>query len=355
MILKKENEIKILTEIFFRYGFEKQSANLIAKTLTDADQHGIYSHGIQRLFMYDKKLKAGFINPKAKIEIINQTESNIIVDAHQAMGQLTSIEVMNEIINLARKNGVAIATVRNSNHFGAAGYYAKLASEKNLIGFAATSTNPLLVPPGATNPFLGSNPFAISFPTEESDFTFDGATSTVSLGKIEVLDKKGQLIPGEWAVDERGQLENSPSKVIDHLTQTHRTGGILPIGGMYQANSNYKGFAISLIIEIITAIFSQGSLAVDLGSKNHDISHFFMVLNPRMFGDLQSFKIRLTEMLKRLKAAGESITLPGEKEKLAFEKNKKNGIKIDDTTFKQIKQICKELKINFNGGKWFEQ
>uniref|UniRef100_UPI00054CFA53 Ldh family oxidoreductase n=1 Tax=Liquorilactobacillus vini TaxID=238015 RepID=UPI00054CFA53 len=201
MIIKREKELQLLTEMFISFGFNDRNASLISKTLVDADCRGIYSHGIQRLTMYERKLNLGFINPNADTKILRSTRNCIVVDAQHVMGQLASIKVVNQLIKVCKSNGIAIATVRNSNHFGAAGYYARMASRKNLIGFAATSTNPLLVPPGATEPFLGSNPFAISFPLENSDFTFDGATSTVSLGKIEVLQKLDKDIPGNWAVD----------------------------------------------------------------------------------------------------------------------------------------------------------
>lgn len=351
MKIKSEFEIELLTKIFIGWGFDSQKARIVADVLNYADLRGIYSHGIQRLTMYEKKLNAGYIDREAKIQVVKQVPNCIVVDAQQAMGQLASTEVMDRLIRVARKNGIAFATVRNSNHFGAAGYYAEMASQAKMIGFAATSTNPLVVPPRAKNPFLGSNPFAAAFPLKKNDFVFDGATSTVSLGRIEVLEKLNEQIPGEWAIDGNGELEKNPANVLSGLTQEKRTGGVLPIGGIKEANSNYKGFAISLLIEIMTAIFSQGSIAADLGNGKHDISHFFMVIDPTLFISLKQFKIQLTDMLTRIQKLktvdGKKVTLPGEKEQIALRRNIKAGIEIDDKTLQQVKRICSDLKIDF--------
>ncbi|KRL36818.1 Ldh family oxidoreductase [Liquorilactobacillus uvarum] len=351
MRIKGEYESELLTKIFVGWGFSNKKASLITEVLSYADLRGIYSHGIQRLKMYEKKIKAGYINQEATIQIVRQTPNCIVVDAHHAMGQLASIEVMERIIRMAKKNGIAFATVRNSNHFGAAGYYAEMASRSKLIGFAATSTNPLLVPPGGKAPFLGSNPFAVSFPMKKNDFVFDGATSAVSLGKIEVLEKLKKQIPGEWAVAEDGKLEKKPKNVLDNLTKENRAGGVLPIGGLEESNSNYKGFAISLIVEIMTSIFAQGSIAADLGNKKHDISHFFMVIDPTLFISLKQFKNHLSDMLGRIKKSetvdGKPVTLPGEKEQIALQQNSKYGIDLDVETLKEVRKICAALEIDF--------
>lgn len=347
--LDAKQATQFVEQIFNGYGFSKRNSSLIAASLIDADLRGITSHGIQRLSMYDRKIQAKYIVPDAIWRIINQTETSLLVDANQTMGQLVSIFTMNEIIEKAQSHGIAVGVVKNSNHFGAAGYYARMAAKKGLIGIAATNSNPLLVPPNAREPFLGSNPLAFAFPTKKDPFVFDAATSTVSLGKIEVLLKNNQKIPGEWAVDGNYQQQNDPQTVLDDLSRDNRIGGILPLGGLREDNSNYKGLGNAMIIECLTAILAQSSISADLGNKNHDLSHFFLALDPSLFGSLDETENNLSQMLTRMRhmshLSEEPITLPGDKEIHAYEENQVKGIAVDQRTFDEVNVIANRLDV----------
>lgn len=348
--IKVSRAKQFIKQIYTNYGFSDQDSALIAKTLVDADLRGISSHGIQRLAMYDRKIRAKYIIPYNKWTVLNQTKVSILVDANHTMGQLVSTYTMKQVINKAQRHGLAVGIVKESNHFGAAGYYARMATKKGLVGIASTNTNPLLVPPHANQPFLGSNPLAFAFPTKEGAFVFDAATSTVSLGKVEVLLKNNQQVTGQWAIDENREVQTDPQTILDGLSRSHRMGGILPLGGLNETNSNYKGFGNALIIECLTSILAQGSISADLGNKNHDISHFFLALDPELFGNPNEIKTSLSDMLDRIRHLphpdDQPITIPGDHERLNFEQNRKQGIEVDDKTVNEINEIADRLGVS---------
>ncbi|MFT8995112.1 Ldh family oxidoreductase [Lentilactobacillus hilgardii] len=348
--IKVSKEKQFIERIYNGYGFSRKDSALIADTLVDADLRGITSHGVQRLAMYDRKIRSKYIIPYNKWTVLNQTKTSVLVDANHTMGQLVSVFAMDHIINKAQRHGLAIGIVRNSNHFGAAGYYARMAAKKGLIGITSTNTNPLLVPPHARQPFLGSNPLAFAFPTRTGSFVFDAATSTVSLGKIEVLLKNNRQVPGEWAIDGNREQQNDPQTILDELSRAHRLGGILPLGGLDEANSNYKGFGISLIVECLTSILAQGSISADLGNKNHDISHFFLALDPTLFGSLDDIEGSLSDMLERMRhldhLPDDEITIPGDKEIQNYNKNQTNGVVVDEKTLNEVNEIADRLGVS---------
>ncbi len=342
---------QFVEQIYKAYGFSTEDSQAIATTLVDADLRGIRSHGVQRISMYDQKIQSKFILPYNKWTVTKQTKLSLLVDANQTMGQLAAIATMSQVVSKAQRQGIAVGVVRNSNHFGAAGYYARMAAKENLIGVAMTNTNPLLVPPGATVPFLGSNPLAFSFPLKgKPPFVFDAATSAVSLGKIEVRLKDNQSLPGEWAIDADGQLETNPQTVLDELSRTHRVGGILPLGGLREANSNYKGFGNALLIESLTSILAQGAISADLGNRRHHVSHFFLALDPELFGDFETISANLDDMLDRLRRLnhlpGQSITVPGDHEIDQVAETRRKGIVIDEITFDELNQIAQRLGVS---------
>ena len=227
-------------------------------------------------------IKEHIIEPKNKVKVLKETPTSLLIDANKNMGQIASAFAMNSLIDKTKKLGISLAVIRNSNHFGTAGYYARLAAKQGLIGIALTNTRPLVVPTNATEAFLGSNAFAFTFPADPHPFVFDGATSIVSSGKIQVLAKNNQPIPGDWAVDDQRHVVTDAQKVEDNLakvafTEDEPGGGVLTLGGLLEQNSNYKGFGNSLVVELLTGILAQGSISADTNKPGrHDFSQFFL-------------------------------------------------------------------------------
>lgn len=298
------------------YGFTVNQAANISDALISADSHGIQSHGVQRLAMYDAKLKAGTIIAGHEGRIISQSDATSLIDGELGMGQVIAHKAMGLSIETARRYGIGIVAVRNSNHFGTAGHWAHMALEEGFIGLVSTNSNPLTVPTFGVCPFGGSNPIAFSAPGDPEDFEFDAATSTVSLGKIEVLRKTGNAIPGQWAVDEQGNIDISADHVMRNITRPERIGGLTPIGGPGEVNGGYKGYGLGLVIEILTGLLAGGPLSADL--KGKAISHTFLTIDPARFGDSRMFKFAVSDMQRRLRSLpsepGKQILVPGDKE-----------------------------------------
>lgn len=354
MKITAADEKQFIEEVFAKYHFSQEDATLLADTLVDADLRGISSHGIQRLLWYTNLIKEGTIDPTTKPIILKESATSLLIDANQNMGHIASALAMNKLIEKAKQSTVATAVIRNSNHFGTAGYYSRMAAEAGLIGISNTNTRPLVVPTNAKDAFLGSNAFAFTFPAEPHPFVFDGATSVVSGGKIQVLAKKNGQIPGEWAIDgdrnvvtDANDAEDILSKVA--FTEEQPGGGVLTLGGNSEENSNYKGFGNSLVVELLTGILAQGSISADTNTGRHDFSQFFMVIDPSFFGDLETLKVAATSMFARIrgldKVPGTEIMIPGDREYKNYDENKAHGVSIDETTAGQLQSIADELNL----------
>lgn len=348
-------ERQFLQDVFEKLHFSSADGALLADTLVDADLRGISSHGIQRLAWYRRMIKDGTIVPTNHAKVVRELPGSVLVDANQNMGQLAAVLGMKKIIAKAKKTGVAIAVVRNSNHFGIAGYYARLALKAGLVGIALTNTRPLVVPTNATQAFLGSNAFAFGFPAQPHPFMFDGATCVVSGGKIQVHSKKGDALPGEWVVDKNRQLVTDSDKAEDILATAAFTegeqkgGGVLTLGGKDEINGNYKGMGNSIVIELLTGILAQGSISADTVSGKHDFSQFLFVLDPTFFGDPKVLEKDATNMLNRIRhldhIPGKKIWVPGDREYRLLDENKQRGVSVDDKTYGEIQAIGKELGV----------
>lgn len=354
MRINSESERKFLQAVFKAQNFNEQDGALLADTLVDADLRGISSHGIQRLAWYSKMIADHTLEPTQQPEILKETPTSVLVDANKSMGQIASAFTMNKLIEKTKKMGVSLGVIRNSNHFGTAGYYSRMACKEGLIGISTTNTRPLVVPTNALEAFLGSNAFAFTFPADPHPFVFDGATAVVSSGKIQVLAKKGEKIPGDWAVDENRHVLHDASEVEDNLakiafSEERPGGGVLTLGGQKEVNSNYKGFGNSLIIELLTGILAQGSLSADTNTGKHDFSQFFMTIDPSLFGDLDVLKANVTKMFDRIRhlkhLPGTKIMIPGDREYKHYDENLVQGVSIDDKTISELKEIGKKFNV----------
>ena len=175
--------------VFQKMGFTPDEAAIITDVLLTSDMYGIESHGVQRMVLYYKTIKNGRIHMDAKWEIVHETPLSAVIDNHFGVGQLVAHFAMNKAIEKAKKSGIGIVTVRNSNHYGIAGYYAKMACKEGLIGFSVTNSEAIMVPTYGRMAMLGSNPIAIAMPAEPYDFFFDASTTVVTRGKVEVYNK----------------------------------------------------------------------------------------------------------------------------------------------------------------------
>jgi len=335
-------------DAFVKFGFNKDEARIITDVLLLSDLYGIESHGMQRLVRYHKGIEKGLIKIDAKPEIVHETPVSAVIDAHDAMGQLVSHQAMELAIEKAKKTGMAIVSVRNSNHFGIAGYYAKMACDQGLMGMAMTNSEAIMVPTFARMAMIGSNPIAIALPAEPYPFFFDASTSVVTRGKLEVYNKLGKPLPEGWALNKDGHPSSDAKDVLGNIVAKNG-GGIMPLGGSTEQLGSHKGYGYGMLCEIFCSIFSQGtpSSHVNVGGKS-GTCHGFMAVDPNVFGDAESIKAHFSEYLQELRNAPKAdgatrIYTHGEKEVEAYADRMKNGIDVNINTVAEMVDMANFL------------
>lgn len=352
MKIEFNSTFNLIKEIFKAYGFSKSDAEIITNSLLAADLAGIESHGVQRMIRYDDAIRRNMVDVNAKPEIVWETPISAVIDAKKAMGQIVSEQAMNLAIEKAKTNGIGMIAVRNSNHFGIAGYYARMASKENLIGVAMTNSEAIMVPTFGRKAMLGSNPIALSFPAEPVDFCFDAATTVVPKGKLEVYRKAEKDTPAGWMVDATGEECNNPDKVIKNIDDC-AGGGILPLGGAAEQNGSHKGYGFGMICELFTSVLSGGPKSYQSYKEPGvaDSAHYFMAINCNLFGEPKELKKSCSELLEDLRNCpakeGKKIYVHGEKE-ANFEKIvKETGISVNIKTVEEIKEIASRMNVTF--------
>ncbi len=314
-------------------------ADVVAAALVDADLRGLGTHGAVRLILYSKLFQEGLINPRPRIQVIAESSSHILIDNDYGMGFLGSVKAMNLCIGMAEKAGIAMAGVRNSSHFGAAGYYALMAAEQNLVGFASSNAYPVMAPPGRSAPAVGNNPFAFAFPGgKKFPIVVDMATSVVSQGKIRQYASEGKPIPPGWACDREGKPTTDP-RVFALLT---------PLG-----EGGYKGFGLALAMDVLGGILT-GSLSgrnFVSGPGSRGCGHFFLAFDPARFIQLDTYGEKIEAMIAEIKKADssdrneEKIWLPGERGFRRKKKWSKEGIPLIPSTLQQLDLLADGLKL----------
>ena len=343
---------RLCMEAFQKFGFTEAEADIIQDVLLTADLYGIESHGMQRMVRYHKCIEKGMIDVHAKPEVVFETPISAVIDAHEAMGQLVSHRAMEMAIEKAKATGVGIVSVRNSNHYGIAGYYAKMACKEGLMGFSCTNSEAIMVPTFARKAMLGSNPIACAFPAEPYDFFFDASTTVVTRGKLEMYNKMEKPLPEGWALDKDGHPSTNAPDVLANIV-AKKGGGIMPLGGSTELLGSHKGYGYGMLCEIFCSVFSQGtpSSHVNVGTKS-GTCHGFMAVDPAVFGDPAAIKEHFSKYLQELrdapKADGqERIYTHGEKEVAAVKRIMENGIPVNDNTMVEVLDLCNYLGMDF--------
>ena len=347
-------------EAFNKFGFTMDEAKKITDVLLLADLFNVKSHGTQRLVRYHKAIENGSIRIDSKPEIVFETPVSTVIDGHSGMGQLVSIFATELAIKKAKESGMAFVTVRNSNHFGIAGYYTKMACDQGLMAIATTNSESIAVHTNSRQAILGSNPIAFAMPAEPIPFWFDAATTVVPKGKLEVYNKEDKALGYGWAVDENGQVctdaEHALCCIDDKLG-----GGILTLGGAGEDNGGHKGYGYSMMCELLCSITSCGK------TSNHHIRakgqgagtcHSFIVIDPKIFGDAEEIKRNLSVFLQELrdaKRAEENVPIytHGEKEYISYNQRMQEGIDVNISTVAEMLGICEYL--NMDKRKYFAE
>jgi len=348
-------------EVFRRLGVEAGDARIAAEVLVAADLRGVESHGVARLHVfYANRLRSRDMTPSPRVQVVRDTPVTRVLDGDNGLGHPIAHAGMSTAIDKACRMGAGFVTVRNSNHFGIAGYYAMMALEHGCIGFCMTSTNPGVVPTFGTEPLLGTNPIAVAVPCDkEPAFVLDMATSAVPVGKLEVFDRLGLPIPSDWATDERGSPVTDAGVVL-RMVRAGRGGGLLPLGGAGETAGGHKGYGLAVWGDIFSVLLSGGRLPdtthhpeAGPGRPLGTVCHFFGAWHVDAFRPLAELKADMDKMLLRLKsskrAEGQArIYVAGEKEHEETERRLRNGIPLPDTVLDDLRALGSELGIELD-------
>ena len=307
---------------------------------------------MQRLARYHKGIEKGLIKVDAKPEIVFETPVSAVIEGNDGMGQLIGHFAMQTAIEKASKTGMAVVSCRNSNHYGIAGYYAKMASDKGFLGMSMTNSEAIMVPTFGRLAMLGSNPIAVAMPAEPYDFFFDASTTVVTRGKLEIYNKLSKPLPEGWALDASGKPSSDAEDVLKNIVAKNG-GGIMPLGGSTEQLGSHKGYGYGMFCEIFTSIFSMGltSNHTHTGGKG-GTCHGFMVIDPNVFGNANEIKEHLSTFLEELrnspKSEGQDRTYThGEKEIIASADRLKNGVAVNINTVYEMAEMCKYVGIDY--------
>ncbi len=339
-------------KVWMKLGVPEKDAITTTDVLVLADLRGIESHGVARLPRYYNDLKNGWTKPTDESRIVKETKATAIIDAGQSLGQVVGRKGMELAIKKAKETAVGIVSVRNSHHYGIAGYYSLMALEHDLIGVSMTNAAPLVVPTFGSAANLGTNPISLTAPAlKERPFVLDMATSVVPRGKLEVYDRIGKKIPLGWAVDANGRGTTDPRTVLDALSK-RLGGGILPLGGEGEEHSGHKGYGLALMVDVLCGILSGAAagLGVDVKKERPNVGHFFMAIDPAAFRPLDEFKrdmdLLTGELKNSPKAQGQSrIYVHGEKSYARMEKYRREGIPLGGKVVESLKQVGTDLGV----------
>lgn len=346
--------------VFEKLGVPAEDAKMTADNLVSADLRGISSHGVARLRRYVNGLRDGVMLPRPEIKVLHETPATALMDGGDGLGQPVSVRAMRLAITKAQEFGAGFVTVRNSNHYGIAGYYAMMALEKDMIGISMTNAAVLVVPTFGRDAMLGTNPISVAAPAgSQWPFVLDMATSTVPRGKLEVYNRQEKPLPVGWATDENGVPTDDAAQVLKNLL-ARAGGGLLPLGGAGELLSGYKGYGLALLVDVLCGVLPGAGYANNIYPKTPEgkplpanVGHFFGALRVDAFRPLDEFKATMDDIIQRLKdtskAEGqERIYIHGEKEYEITEERKGNGVILHPKVAADLKAIADEAQVAYD-------
>lgn len=344
-----------MSDVFKGLGVPPEDADICANVLIAADKRGIDSHGINRMKpIYYDRIKAGGIQyPVTHFEVVREGMTTAVIDGHDGMGHVISKKAMDMCIDKAKNHGLGMVVVRNSSHYGIAGYYPLMAVDNDMIGITGTNARPSIPPTFGVENMLGTNPLTFAMPTdEEFPFFLDCATSITQRGKIELYEKIGKDCPAGWVIGEDGSTKTKAADILVDLTKG--TAALAPLGGIGEEMGGYKGYGYATVVEIMSAALQAGSYLKMLTGKKDGINvpyhlgHFFIAININEFIDPAEFRKITGDILRQLRNSkmmpgSERIYTPGEKEYLTWLYRKDKGVPLNEQLQKEVKIMQSEM------------
>jgi LDH2 family malate/lactate/ureidoglycolate dehydrogenase len=336
--------VRLAMQVFAAYGVPADDAALAAEVLIDADLSGIESHGIAHLPWhpgYAPGFKRGLLNPNPRVKVLRDSPVASTWDADGGLGVLVATKAMRACMAKAEATGIGMVAVTNGRHFGAAGYYARIAAERDMIGMAMCNVPPLAVASGSLDRAYGTNPIAFGAPVaDDHPFLLDIATTAVAGGKLEIAQRQGKAIPAGWAVNEDGTETGDPEIL-------RKGGALLPLGS-YLETSSHKGYGLGLMVDILTGILPGMGSA--LFAPRHEQGWWFAAWRIDAFRDVAAFKADMKRMAGHLRALRpapgvEQVQVPGDPEARTREERTRLGIPLDPETIEQLEALGGELGV----------
>ena len=338
--------------IFQSIGLSETDAQLATDVLLSADLRGVDSHGVARLSGYVRLWENGRINANPNIRIVHETPSTATIDGDRGLGLVVAPKAMEVVIEKAKIAGTGWVSVKNSNHFGIAGYHAMQALAHDMIGIAMTNASPLVAPTHATERLLGTNPIAVAIPAQQQPpFVADFATTTAANGKLEILQRKNLEAPVGWIQDAAGNSSTNPHELKNG-------GALLPLGG---ESGSHKGYCLGSIVDIFSAVLSGANygpwvppfvsfLPLPANPVGEGIGHFLGAMRIDAFRPADEFKSHMDNWIAtfrqaQTKADQEAVLIPGDPERIISEKRMAEGIPLLEPVIKDLENLGQKFGI----------
>jgi LDH2 family malate/lactate/ureidoglycolate dehydrogenase len=342
---------KFMVKIMIKSGIPEEDAKIVGDVLLKADKLGFDSHGVNRFKpIYLDRIKEGRLNPVTKYVIVKEGPTTAVIDGQNGMGHVISYNAMKMAIDKAKKYGMGMVAVRNSSHYGFAGYYPLMAVNENMIGITGTNARPSIAPTFGVENMLGTNPMTFGIPTDE-DFPFllDCATSIIQRGKVELYAREGKDLHEGLVIDEKGESKTNSAEVLTDLIAGK--AALAPLGGIGEETAGYKGYGYATVVEILSAALQQGSfMKMLIGTKDgkkipYSVGHFFIVMDISAFTELEDFKKTTGEILRELRASKKMpghtrIYTAGEKEHDIWLERKDKGVPFNVELLEEFRGLC---------------
>lgn len=334
---------RFASSVFTHCGLEPNAAAVVAESLVWADLHGIDTHGVARIPAYVERFGLKLVNPRAEMRIETKMPFAASLDGANSMGAVVADCAMREALARAESVGIGVVVARRSNHFGAAGYWARMAIPKGCIGICVSPASKSLAPFGSKAPLFGTNPFAVAVPVaSRTPWVMDFATSVAARGHIRLAAREGRPIPEGWALDRDGHPTTDAAKALE--------GVMLPFAGP-------KGSALSMLADILGGVLAGAAFAGEIRDMNTDFSapqdlgHFFLAMRVDAFMPAEAFAARMEKMIERIKALPpvpgvKEVMYPGEPEARVAAERSERGIPLSDATRAALAKLAAGLGID---------
>ena len=349
-----------VVDSFVGYGIPREDAEICADVLLESDKRGIESHGVNRFKpIYLDRIKDGIQNPVTNFEVVKETETTAVVDGHDGMGQVIGYKSMRMAIDKAKKYGMGMVVVRNSCHYGIAGYYPWMSCKEGCIGITGTNARPSVAPTFGVEGMFGTNPLTIGIPTDEDfDFLIDCATSITQNGKIEYYARIGEDVHPGTIIDIDGNPVSGDAGVALKKIR-NGTAALTTLGGIGEALGGYKGYGYAMVIELLSAALQDGNYGKMLDGKDENgnlvpyhLGHFFIAIDTDHFLGEEQTRKKAGEIIRSVRASKKApghdhIFSAGEKEYNVWLQRKDSGVPINESVQAEMNKVRDDLKLNY--------